>query len=163
MSKTIYQCPECGEEWSKPHCPKCADACSEAASEAKPPQAVSASASGCPSARAPGDHDADTSSHCPDNSDWAAKQVWPSLEAITLKCPRPLAGSWWLPFGGITTMRKWSANLMQARNRITCQSSVKRVDSKPNYLLMRQNIQPSKPPTLTRSGERARPGNNSSA
>lgn len=30
---------------------------------------------------------------------WAAKQVWPSLEAITLRCDRPLAGSmgfhWW--------------------------------------------------------------------
>lgn len=25
MSRTIYQCPQCGEEWSKPHCPKCAD------------------------------------------------------------------------------------------------------------------------------------------
>lgn len=23
MSRTIYQCPQCGEEWSKPHCPKC--------------------------------------------------------------------------------------------------------------------------------------------
>lgn len=30
---------------------------------------------------------------------WAAAQVWPSLESINLKCPRPLAGSggyhWW--------------------------------------------------------------------
>jgi hypothetical protein len=30
---------------------------------------------------------------------WAASQIWPSLESITLKCPRPLAGSggyhWW--------------------------------------------------------------------
>lgn len=25
VSRTIYQCPECGEEWSKPHCPKCAE------------------------------------------------------------------------------------------------------------------------------------------
>jgi len=31
--------------------------------------------------------------------DWAMAQVWPSLESINLKCPRPLAGSggyhWW--------------------------------------------------------------------
>lgn len=30
---------------------------------------------------------------------WAAAQIWPSLESITLKCPRPHAGSggyhWW--------------------------------------------------------------------
>lgn len=30
---------------------------------------------------------------------WAAAQIWPSLESITLKCPRPLAHSggyhWW--------------------------------------------------------------------
>ena len=30
---------------------------------------------------------------------WVENQVWPSLELITLKCPRPLAGSgglhWW--------------------------------------------------------------------
>ncbi len=30
---------------------------------------------------------------------WAHGQIWPSLESITLKCPRPLAGSggyhWW--------------------------------------------------------------------
>lgn len=25
MSRIIYQCPQCGEEWSKPHCAKCAD------------------------------------------------------------------------------------------------------------------------------------------
>lgn len=32
-------------------------------------------------------------------SGWAHGQIWPSLESITLKCPRPLAGSggyhWW--------------------------------------------------------------------
>lgn len=32
-------------------------------------------------------------------SDGSAKQVWPSLESITLRCPRPLADSggyhWW--------------------------------------------------------------------
>lgn len=33
------------------------------------------------------------------DADWLAKQIWPSLESITLKCPRPHAGSgglhWW--------------------------------------------------------------------
>ena len=34
-----------------------------------------------------------------ESNGWAAKQVWPSLESITLRCDRPLADSggyhWW--------------------------------------------------------------------
>lgn len=65
------ECPRC---WvsnciENTKCPLCGHVFSEAASEAKAPQAVTASASCCPSARAPGDKEADTSSHCPDKAD----------------------------------------------------------------------------------------------
>lgn len=64
-------CQECGRNfYSGKPVSICDDhfLLSEAASEAKPPQAVTVSASFCPSARAPGDKEADTSSHCPDSS-----------------------------------------------------------------------------------------------
>ena len=141
--------------------------CPVVASEAKPPQAVTASASCCPSARAPGDKLAVTSSHCPDSSGSACATVFPVGDFINDE----MQERGWSISELVSRMDGSVVTKLTIEILVHAPSKGVRLDDKTASLLarafgtskelwLRLDEQWQKhAPTLSRSAERARPGN----